>query len=323
MIISVCISTFKRPQYLSILLKGINEQELPDNCKLKIIVVDNDPGGSSKSVVDEALSSFVHELVYDIESRRGIPFSRNKAFSLANPNSEFVIFVDDDEYPEKDWIKQLLAMQQQTNADLVEGIVFPELNPNTPSWVIKGNFFLLPHYNALSNGQELPFDAVMTNNLLVKYELLKKLDGPFNEEMGLIGCDDSALGINLHKIGCKMVFTNTAIVHEHIPEERTTFKWIMQRGYRTANTIWLLNPDKNFFGMIKLFVIGLLRVILGIILLIPVYIISLFAGMRYFYKVIRIIVRGVGIMAGIMGFHYEEYNASYTFNKTTAAEANV
>lgn len=324
MTISVCISTFKRPDYLAILLKGINEQELPEGVSLKVIVVDNDADKRSSEVVGEEIRpEFVHQLVYDVEQRRGIPFNRNKAFSLADTASEFVIFIDDDEYPEKDWIKQLLRMQQQSQADLVEGIVFPEFTEQTPKWVVKSNFLLIPHYNQLSDGEKLPHDAVMTNNLLVRYSLMKQLNGPFDEAMGLIGCDDSALGFNLDKLGCKMIFTNKAIVHEHVPLQRTTFKWLMQRGYRTANTIWLLNPDKTAFNFLKLLVTGIIRVLAGVVLLLPALIVSLFAGIHIFYKVIRIIVRGTGMLTGMFGMRYEEYKIAYTFNKPAAVQQGV
>lgn len=317
MFISVCISTFKRPSYLEILLKKINEQELPDGCKLKVIVIDNDINASAKEVVTKVENEFNYEIIYDVESRRGISFSRNKAFSLAEEKSDFVVFIDDDEYPEKDWIKQLIICQQNATADLVVGIVYPNFHPDTPDWLIRSNFFFPSHYRVLKDGDVLPPVAVTTNNLLVKYSLIKKIKGPFNESMGLTGGEDTDLGFNLNKLGCKMVFSNKAIVHEWVPLERANFKWVMQRRFSAGNNYWRLNRNKTSSNVFKLLLMGMSRISIGLLLLIPAFIISLFVGRHYHYKIIEIIARGIGIVSGVLGYDYEEYNSStHTLKKT-------
>lgn len=323
MIISVCISTYKRPEYLRLLLEEINDQEAPEGCRLVVIIIDNDPNRSSENIVNSYNYGYRHSLVYDVENRRGIPFSRNKAVGLADENSEFIIFIDDDSYPGAYWIKKLIEIQMRFDCDLVEGIVIPVYNDKTPSWVLCGDFFSMPHYKSLFDGEELPMAAVITNNLMIRYSMLRRLEGPFDETMALTGASDSELGLRLHLLGCKMIFTNKAKVYEHIPQERTTLRWILQRGFRTGNTFWKLSPVKDYKNFIKVLGLGIARLIFGIVLLVPSLFASLFLGIQYFYKILRAIARGCGIITGLFGFKYQEYRSSYTFNKAITAESQL
>lgn len=312
MIISICISTYKRPGYLKNLLEKINSLNIPNDCELHVIVVDNDKKRTGEESIKDIEDRFKYKLVYEVEEQKGISYSRNRTVSLVNSNTDFVVFIDDDEYPQEDWLYNLIKTQSETNADLVEGIVFMDFVKQPPKWVIKSDVLIIPHYRELQHGQELPYNAVITNNLLVRYDLLRKLEGPFDIKLALTGGEDTDLGIRLNQIGCKMVFTNKAIVYEIVPKERTTFKWIMQRGYRSANCLWLQNDDKSLKSLLKFLMISISRILIGIICLIPSLILSLFLGFHYFFKVIRIFVRGVAILADILGIHYQEYKHSYT-----------
>jgi len=312
--ISVCICTCKRVHYLKVLLDHVNKLEVPANVSVKLIVVDNDPAKSGEPVINDVKEYIKFPLLYDFESQRGIPFTRNKAVSLVEADTDFVVFIDDDEYPDRLWLKELIKIQKQTNADLVQGPSIPQYVQTPPKWVEKGGFHTFDLYN-LNEGDKQPHNMVATNNLLVRYSKLKQLDGPFDEKLGLIGCDDTDLGLNLHELGCKMIYTNKALVYEFIPVERTTVKWLMQRNYRSANTFWLLCRKKNIFNFSKLMIGAIARMLIGIVLLIPTFILSPLVGLQYYYKMMRLIVRGYAVINGLFGFYYEEYKVAYTYNK--------
>ena len=312
MFISICISTYKRPHYLKNLLEKINDLNIPVNVQVAVNIADNDLNKSGEKVVEEVRSYMKFSIAYEVETTKGISYSRNKTVSMVDSRTDFIAFIDDDEYPDKDWLYNLIQIQELTNADLVEGIAIMDFVEKPPKWVLDSEVLLIPHYKKLSDGQDLPFNAVITNNLLVRYSLISKLDGPFDVKLALTGGEDTDLGIRLHEIGCKMVFTNRAVVYEFVPPERTSFKWIMQRGYSSANALWRLHKDKNLVSFITFFVKGILRILLAFILIIPSLFISLFLGYHYFFKIIRIFVRGVAILADMLGFHYQEYKHSYT-----------
>jgi succinoglycan biosynthesis protein ExoM len=310
--VTICIATCKRNQYLTLLLDKIKVLNNSGNVLIHVVVVDNDPGKGAELLVSGVQKNYPFQLVYGFEKQRGIPFTRNKAVGLAEKDTDFIAFIDDDEYPDQDWLHKLVEAQSETNADLVQGPSLPIFDNNTPKWIIKGGFFRFAHY-ALNTGDKLPDHVVATNNLLVRYKTLMRLDGPFDETMGLVGCDDTALGLNLAKIGCKMVFTNKALAYEHVPISRTKLKWILQRIYRDGSTVWLLNPQKNAYSFFKTGVGALIRIFTGIILAIPALVIALFLGFHFFVKTLKLMVRGAGIITGLFGKSYEEYKHAYTF----------
>ncbi|GAB2706085.1 succinoglycan biosynthesis glycosyltransferase ExoM [Mucilaginibacter koreensis] len=313
--ISLCIATCRRVPYLTILLDRLSEINLPEYITLKIVIVDNDAEKSAETYVTGRAVSYRFPLLYGSEKQRGIPFTRNKAVSLVDKDTDFVAFIDDDEYPDKDWIVKLYEIQQKANADLVIGPSYPEFVDTPPDWVVKGEFFLFSYFKQ-KTGDEHPAGSVVTNNLLVRYSALMQLKGPFDETMGLVGCDDNALGISLHKLGCKFVYTNEAITYEFVPKSRTNFKWLMQRAYRSANTFWLLTQDKNIFKLLKLLAGALARIIIGFVLLLPTLLISPIVGKHHFVRAIMLMVRGYAIIAGIFGKNYEEYRHAYTIPTT-------
>ena len=72
-----------------------------------VLVVDNHSAESAKGVVGSFASIGGHAVNYFVEPEQNIACARNKA--LANASGQFIAFIDDDEYPENDWLFQLLA----------------------------------------------------------------------------------------------------------------------------------------------------------------------------------------------------------------------
>ncbi len=309
--ITICIATCKRQQYLAVLLKEISVLLIPDDVQLQVVVVDNDPQKSAEPVIEGMKRGYRFPLVYAFEERRGIPFTRNKAVSLADADADFIAFIDDDEYPKPDWIQKLLDIQQQTGADLVQGPSLPVFVAEPPKWIVKGGFFLFTHHNA-PTGSALTYLGVATNNMMVKYKTLMQVQGPFDERLALIGSEDTTLGIQLSQTGCKMVYTQEAIAYEHIPTSRTTLQWILQRAYRTSNMYWRLTMQKNLINLLKLITSAIARLFIGTIFLLPSVIAGPVLGWHYAVKMLQLLVKGVAIIAGILGKNYEEYRYAYT-----------
>lgn len=316
--ICICIATFKRHEYLKYLLEQINVQQVTFPIDLTVSISDNDPEGGSGPLVDAIRPSLFYKIIFSVEKQKGIPFNRNNAFNNVDEDTDFVIFIDDDEYPEKGWINSLLLMQQKTDADVVAGPVYPKYESDPPRWITKGNFFIRPHYNRLKSGDKVSHINVATNNVLIRYSKIKSLEGPFDEKLGLIGCDDSDLSNRLNRIGSKMIWAEDAAVWEWISKQRLTYKWFFQRIYRTFNTKWLLEEKHDFSTAIKILFLGSARIGLGVLLFIPCLLLALFNRMHYLMRSIRFIISGSAMITGVFGHRYEEYKKNYTFSEKNA-----
>ncbi|KJS82649.1 MAG: hypothetical protein JM58_14335 [Peptococcaceae bacterium BICA1-8] len=299
--IAICIATYKRLIMLDKLLESLSKLAFNKNPKVKscIIVIDNDNKGSAYSVVDKYSSEF-SKILYDIEPTRGISSARNKAVDIAKKfNCHYIAFVDDDEIVDPFWLDELLFTIREYQADIVVGPVFFIFPRDTPEWIIKGNFFPRPLYQT---GEQIYMGA--TNNVLFTRESLDKLKGPFDERFNISGGSDTYLFKSLSG-GAKIVWTNEAIVKENVPLSRANAKWILKRAFRGGNTIGLCDKylARNILTIFIRLLKGAFRITQGFITFLP----SLFIGKQRIIRSIHYIFLGAGMIAGIMGYKFEEY----------------
>ncbi len=246
MLVSVCIATFHRPEGLERLLDGLDGQVFSSGSQvdLEIVVVDNDSAGSAGAVASAAAKTMKWPLKYVIEPNQGISYARNRGVAEANPQSDFVAFIDDDEVPDPDWMDQLVAKQIAEDADVVHGEVVPLYMEGVPDWVAKGGFFVESPFFEDSSSSSL-LNTAATNCTLVRVAALEKYDPPFDLAFGLTGGEDDFLFRSLYADGKKLVHAPEAKVTEWIPAHRANSKWLIKSAYRKGNTFTLTHLKLN------------------------------------------------------------------------------
>lgn len=300
--VAVCIITCQRPDGLKRLLNGLNQLEFK-HCKtpkLEIIIVDNDSNGSACKICTEISPQIQWNLRYYVEKRRGIPFARNKAVACAGENFDFLAFIDDDEVPHTSWLDELLHVQSFYNADVVTGPVLPYFNQSVPNWIIKGKFFERSRH---STGHLLKGAA--TNNVLIRKEILQKMQPCFDERLALSGGSDWHFFRRVHNEGYKIIWANDALVSEWIPASRANLVWLLKRNYRLGITESFCEVDLNPSLFVKAIYIfkGIRRIIKGT-LFIPL---SFIGGQHEFFNTLRYIYHSFGMLVGVTGKKYQEY----------------
>jgi succinoglycan biosynthesis protein ExoM len=301
MLVNICIITYQRPEGIQRLISGLNQLtfdriQCPD---IQIVLVDNDASGVA-AFHENLRTTCKWPLRIETESRRGISYARNRAIASANPESDFIAFIDDDEVPSPIWLEELLVVQKEYNADVVHGRVAPHFQEAVPAWVKKGNFFETCRY---PTGHRL--EAAYTNNVLVRTALLKHRDQVFDERFALTGGEDSYFFRTLHHQGHSLIWADDAVVYEWIPPSRTTMKWILLRAYRgcLTYTIW----EKEVKASLAVKMLSSLKAIaqigLGALLLLP----SLVLERQFLVKALLRICKGSGKLSAFLGLRYEEY----------------
>ena len=303
MLVSICVATYQRPEGLKRLMAGLNRLifikiEQP---QIEVIVVDNDPNGSAQAFCEQLQLEFKWSLKYFSEPQRGISYVRNKAVAEASTAADFIIFIDDDEVPEPAWLDELSIAQQAYDADVVAGPSLPFFPvADTPTWVIKGKFFESPRY---STGHLLQYAG--TNNVLIRAQILRDMDEIFDRRFAITGGEDTHLFMGMYRAGYKLIWADLAVVYEWIPKSRTNITWILQRGYRSYSTYGLC--EKELEPLIKVLVrrisTGSGRIAIGTISLLP----SIFLGKSQVVQALLQISRGAGMLSGLMGKSYNEY----------------
>ena len=237
--VAICIATYRRPAMLAQLLRALGQltfRKAPVP-RLRVIVIDNDSEGSAQGPVERAARVARWPLWYAIEPARGISHARNRGVA-AGQDCDFVVFIDDDEVPRRNWLDELLFVRMNHDADVVAGPVLPRFEALPPTWIERGRYFERPRYRT---GHRL--SVAGAGNVLVRTSLLASQAGPFETQFALSGGEDTHLFMRLHQAGARMVWADEAVVDERVPRTRMTWRWLLQRAFRGGNTFTLCELD--------------------------------------------------------------------------------
>ncbi len=222
--ITVCICTFKRPHLLKHLLEKLNNQQTEMLFTYSVVVADNDSARSAEQVVTAFCSTTALPVTYCVEPQQNIALARNKA--LQHAQGDLIAFIDDDEFPEKDWLSSLFKAYVAYKADGVLGPVMPRFEHDPPGWVTKGRFFDRPTY---PTGRILAWHEARSGNALFRKSILNGVDTPFRASFGTAGEDIDFFRRMMEK-GCFFVWCDEAVVHEVVPPSRCTRRYLLKRA---------------------------------------------------------------------------------------------
>jgi len=294
----VCIPTYRRPTELCRLLKALSQQDLPRECEVRIVVVDNEGSLLTREICDECRRGLLVPLTYVAENRRGLAHVRNRAVEVSKQFGEFLVFIDDDEVPMGQWLKHLVSCQEDSGADAVSGPVVPRFMSDVPEWIRVGRFFDREQYPTGTYLKES-----RTGNTLLKLSVFERIGG-FDEQFTLTGGEDTDWFSRLHQSGGRIVWCNEAVVEEWVPAQRTRLKWLLARAYRAGTTAFLLSGHE---GRARTIVRGVLRVCKGVYAVIA----SAAKGKPQAVRGMQKILNGAGLIAGAVGLRYEEYGTTH------------
>lgn len=267
---------------------------------LQIVVVDNDPGRSGEQACMHAREALRWPLRYLCEPRRGIPFVRNTALAAVVDECDFVVFIDDDEVPEPQWLDALLAAQRQHDADVVAGPVESILPPSTPEWVRRGGLF---DHTRHRTGDAI--ESCGTGNVLIATRALQRVRPWFDERLALTGGSDRHFFLRLHQAGCRMVWCDEAMVAEEVPESRVNLQWLLRRMYRQGicNGFCDVDLHRGPAPRLRTGVAGAAFVGGGLGLL-PI---GAVRGKHLAVRYMRYVAYGAGLLQSLRGKFHDEY----------------
>jgi succinoglycan biosynthesis protein ExoM len=222
--VNVCICTFKRAKLLTQLLTALVNQRTRGLFTFSVVVADNDSMQSARPVVDAFSSRALLPVTYCVEPEQNLALVRNKA--LENADGDYIVFIDDDEFPADDWLYNLLRSQMENGVAGVLGPVNPSYEGAPPSWVLKGKFFDRPNH---ATGYKLSWSECRTGNVLFRKSILEGVDMPFRPEFHSAGEDMDFFRRMIDK-GCTFIWCRDAIVYEVVPESRCNRTFLLKRA---------------------------------------------------------------------------------------------
>ncbi len=228
--ISVCICTFKRPNFLKRLLNKLDDQVTEGKFSYSIIVVDNDRFKSAEQVVQLFQPASSLDVRYCVEPEQSIALARNRA--IENARGDFIAFIDDDEFPVENWLLVLFWAFNEFKADGILGPVVPYYEAEPPNWVIKGKFYERPSHKT---GTILGWTHTRTGNVLIRKNIFDGKNNKFRPEFGS-GGEDRDFFRRMINQGCQFVWCAEAPVFEAVPPERYKRSFMLRRALLRGKT---------------------------------------------------------------------------------------
>ncbi len=229
--VSIVIPSYRRPELLaSALASCVAQQGVA--APFEIVVVDNDPAGSARPVVEAFAKTGAPAIRYVGESRPGISHARNTG--VANAAGRYVAFLDDDEEAEPGWLAAFLATIRRSGADAVMGPVYPRLPAGTDDHSYGREVYTRDA--GVATGTRLPRWSGIGNALLDKERCFGAAPQPFDPRLGLSGGEDSLFLRQLTRRGRSIVWCAEAVIRETIPPEKLDPRYLLRRTFRGAQT---------------------------------------------------------------------------------------
>ena len=222
--ISVCICTYKRPEFLTRLLRDLASQETEGQFGFSIVVVNNDSSRSAEAVVSSFAAASPIPVLYSVEPRQNIALARNRA--IENADGEFIAFIDDDEFPTKRWLLTLFQALKEYNVDGVLGPVKPHFDVEPPRWVVKTKLYDRPSY---PTGLVIDWKKGRTGNVLLRRAIIDAGDGPAFRPEFRTGEDQDFFRRMIEK-GCRFIWCHEALAYEVVPPMRWKRRIILKRA---------------------------------------------------------------------------------------------
>lgn len=227
--ISVCVCTYKRPQLLDNLLNKLQAQRTEGLFTYSLVIADNDREHSAESIVNAHQKRDSISIDYCVEPEVSIALARNKA--VQNAKGEFFAFIDDDEFPENNWLLKLYKTCHEYTAGAVLGPVIPHYEGTPPKWLVRGRFCERPSYKT---GTRIHWSKSRLGNVLVTASCFQHGTQAFNPKFRFQG-EDVVFFKGLDERGYSFVWCSDAPVYESVNESRHRKSYFLRRAFVQGN----------------------------------------------------------------------------------------
>ncbi len=228
-------------------------------------------------------------IIYRVENKKGIVYARNNFLRYTynlNGKIDYAGFIDDDCILKPNWLIEHLKTFKIFHCDISTG---PQILRNNKNGSFSKKYQILNRY-INTNFSKVSWAA--TNNVLFKFDMVKKLRIKFDIFLNDIGGSDQLFFKKLYLKGFKIIWNNKAIVYETVKSNRFLGVWFKRRSLRYGYSGAYM--DCHLYGKINGLIVSFLKLFLFTIFSILNLIIffnkkNLYLSNYYLNKIIGII----------------------------------
>lgn len=297
--ILIGVITCQRPVLLAGTLASLAAQQC-DGLPVRLVVVDNDAGGSARPVYERFKAAFPFPSGYLVEPTRGISHARNRVLEHAlATGAAYIAFIDDDMTAAADWIAELHGAIAASGADGVQGAVEYRLPEAAPAWARRE----YARKNAKARRRSGQVNAMDTNNVIFSSALLGNGTQWFDNRFALTGGEDAEFFRRAKQGGARYLAINTARATEVVPASRLTMRWHCMRYFRNGtNSMRIARLHRRRADTLALLAKAARRMLVGVAML-PLGL----ANRTLLFRSLRRIASALGLFSGLFSMSYAEY----------------
>lgn len=210
MIYSVIVSAWKRPRELKLILTSLQLQSLNIGFKTQVIVADSNSSLEVNKVISDAVIDFNFLEITHIHTENILAAKRNIGLSVAK--GQYLIFLDDDCEPSKDFLHHCILQKIDLNEKIVicGEVRFPEV------LVKSSNYYRYRdsnHPQIVNKNIELNEWTFVAMNFMISRNQLMNNNLYFDESFVGYGAEDHDYGFKLKDCGFRIVQGQQRIIH--------------------------------------------------------------------------------------------------------------
>ncbi len=244
-VVTVIVPTFHRPAGAMAAVRSVFAQVNAPS--FEVLLVDNDGGQSCAPIALHLEREAIVPFRYAVEPQAGVANARNTAVSLAK--GAFIAFLDDDEVAKPNWLADLMAVQQETKAD----VVFGPIEARLPEAAAEPRSYFQNFFSRLLDGESRLIDKPYgCGNSLLKRDTVLKGPTPFNPCTNETGGEDDLLWHDVRTWGGTFAWAKDAWVYEDVPESRASWAYLTKRSFAYGHNTtaqWSDGSQRSYFQL--------------------------------------------------------------------------
>ncbi|HEV8298918.1 MAG TPA: glycosyltransferase [Acidimicrobiales bacterium] len=254
--VAVYACTYQRNEPLRNLLRAltITAKRAEDVAAVGVVIVDDNPDGCAKHVVDEFDGAFELGIHYRHIGARNISIARNRGLAAAMEIADWVAMTDDDCEPTPEWIAALVDVQRRTGAGAVSGPLELRVPPGSPAWLTEQPFL---ESGTMRYPDGIAITTAATHNSMISAAFLRSHpEIRFDPDLGTVGGEDMVFFRRAATAGLTIHFSAQAIVEAVEPPSRATLRHQLRVHLWLGNTESVTNRETGAARSGRLFMRG-------------------------------------------------------------------
>jgi len=238
--ICVSVATRNRPKMLCNLFSSLSLMRQLEDDHVSFLIVEN----SSSKTLDHIVHQFRADMPgskieYHNEGTAGISAVRNFALNHAiTQGYDLLVFVDDDETVDTNWLVNLLAERDRSDFDIVGSPVRPMPYQEDLTFMQKLVWSGIER-SGLKSERKCKLKCasgkahsikIATGSWMGKLSFFRETELRFDQKLGLTGGEDWNLWLKAKELGAKTGWASDAIAYETVPASRLTLSYHFRRN---------------------------------------------------------------------------------------------